>query len=238
MSEALLTDRSQTKNAVSDKIRKSISDAVTQFGNNFGWQVQLYPTNNKLIVNVPTTEDVASYSYVMNTLSNAWCTFGRYFSPWNAICYEVMKDGLYYGGVGVVCLCDTQTSDDQGAAINGLVKPAFSYFGEKGKLKRWTMARPIFTVTGTLSVGLTLVTDFSSAIPADTVPVSVGNSAVWNVSLWSTPTYWGDAALISKNWIGAGGIGYVAALALQVSALDVSLQWQSTDFVLELGGLL
>ena len=238
MSEALLTDRSQTKNAVSDKIRKAINADVQQFGLNFGWQVQLYPLGNKLIVNVPTTEDVAGYSYVMNTLSSAWCTFGKYFSPWNAICYEVMGDNLYFGAPGVVCQCDTDTLDDQGAAINAFVKPAFSYFGEKGKLKRWTMARPIFTVTGTLSVGLSLVTDFASSIPSGSVPVSMGNQAVWNVSLWSTPTYWGDAALISKQWIGAGGIGYTAALELQVATLDVSLQWQSTDYVFEVGGLL
>lgn len=238
MSEALLTDRSQTKNAVSDKIRHAINDAVTTYGRNFGWQVQLYPLGSKLIVNVPTTEDVAGYQYVMNTLNNAWCTFGKYFSPWNAICFEVMGDNLYYGGAGIVCQADTLTFDDQGAAINAFVKPAFSYFGEKGKLKRWTMARPIFTVTGTLSVGLTLVTDFATSIPSGTVPVSTGNSAVWNVSLWSTPTYWGDAAIISKNWIGAGGLGYVGSLELQLASLDVSLQWQSTDFVFEVAGLL
>ena len=66
----------------------------------------------------------------------------------------------------------------------------------------------------------------------------MGNSAIWNVALWTTPTYWGDAFIVSKNWLGVGGLGYTATLELQVSALDVALQWQSTDYIFEEGGLL
>lgn len=236
LSEALLTDRSQTRNAVTDKIRHAINALTVQFGNNFGWQAQLYPLGNKLIINVPTTENAASYAYVMNTLNGSWCTFGQFASSWNAYCYETMGDGLYFGTNGRVCQADTG-GDDDGAAINGLAKTAFSYFGAKGQLKRWMMCRPIFTTTGSLAVGIALNVDFNNQLPTGTVPISTGNAAVWNVALWTTPTYWGDALILSKNWIGVGGLGYAAALVLQVSALDVSLQWQSTDYVLEKGGL-
>jgi hypothetical protein len=238
LSEALLTDRSQTRNEVTDKIRKSVRAAAAQFGANFGWQLQLYPMGNKLMLNVPTTENHASYAFAMNTLHSSWCTFGLIASSWNAYCFETMGDNLYFVTNGAVKQADTVTYDDDGAAITALVKPAFSYFDEPGKLKVWNMARPVFTVNGTLSVGLTLVTDFNNALPVGTVPVSQGNAAVWNVALWTTPTYWGDALIISKNWIGVGGIGYCASLVLQLTALDVSLQWQSTDYIFEEGGLL
>lgn len=236
LSQALLTDRSQSKNAVSDKVRKAINALTQQFGNNFGWQAQLYPLGSKLVINVPTTENAASYAYVMNTLNGAWCTFGQFNSSWNAFCFETMGDELFYGTNGSVCQADTG-GDDDGAAITGLVKTAFSYFGAQGQLKRWLMARPIFTASGSISVGLALATDFNNATPTGTVQLSQGNSAVWNVALWTTPTFWGDAIVLSKRWLGIGGLGYAASLTLTVQGLDVGLQWQSTDYVFEKGGL-
>src|SRR5579862_2412646 len=173
LSEALLTDRSQERNAVSDKIRKLVTDDVTSYAANFGWQVILYPIGNKIIINVPTSENGASYHYVMNTLSGAWCTFGKFSSAWNAYCWELMGDQLFYGTNGRICHADTGTSDD-GAAIQAQVKPAFSYFGEKGMLKRWLNARPIFTTSGALSIGLILNIDFDNTGPTGTIPISQG----------------------------------------------------------------
>ena len=236
LSQALLTDRSQTRNAISDKIRKAINALTQQFGNNFGWQAQLYPLGSKLFINIPTTENNASYSFVMNTLNGAWCTFGQLNSSWNAFCFETQADALYFGTNGRVCQADTG-GDDDGAGITGYAQQAYSYFDSPGQLKCWRMARPVITASGTISIGLALSVDFNNQLPTGTVQLSQGNSAIWNVSLWSTPTFWGDAVVLTKRWLGIGGIGYAAALGLQVSGLDVGLQWQSTDYVFEKGGL-
>lgn len=236
MSQALLTDRSQSRNAVSDKIRNAVNADILNYGNNFGWQAQLYPDGNKLIINVPTTQASASYQYVMCTLNGSWCTFGKYASPWNAYCFEVLGNNCYFGTTGSVQQCDTG-QDDAGSSIQGLCTPAFSYFGLTGRLKRWTMARPIFTVNGSLSVGLTFNVDFAMGVPTGTVPVTVGNAAPWNTSPWNT-TFWGDATVISKQWIGISGLGYAGSLSLQVNAKDVTIQWQSTDYQFEPGGLM
>jgi hypothetical protein len=236
MSQALLTDRSQSRGSVSDKIRNAINADILNYGNNFGWQAQLYPAGNKLLINVPSTQASTSYQYVMSTLNASWCTFGKYASPWNAYCFEVLGDALYYGTTGSVQQCDTG-EDDAGASIQGLCTPAFSYFGMPGRLKRWTMARPIFTVNGSLAVGLTMNVDFAMAVPSGTVPATVGSSAPWNTSPWNT-TLWGDATIISKEWIGISGLGYAGSLSLQVNAKDVSIQWQSTDYQFEPGGLM
>jgi hypothetical protein len=236
LSEALLTDRSQTRSAITDKIRNAINADILSYGLNFGWQAQLYPAGNKLLINVPTTQESASYQYVMSTLNGSWCTYGKYASPWNAYCFEVLGDNLFFGTTGSVQQCDTG-QDDAGASIQGLCTPAFSYFGMPGRLKRWTMARPIFTTNGSLSVGLTLNVDFATGVPTGTVPVTVGNAAPWNTSPWNT-TLWGDATRISKQWIGIPGLGYAGSLSLQVNAKDVTIQWQSTDYQFEPGGLM
>ena len=236
LSQALLTDRSQSKNAVTDKIRNAINADILNYGNNFGWQAQLHPASNKLLINVPATQAAVSYQYVLNTLNGSWCTYGKYASPWNAFCFEVLGDNVFFGGNGSVQQCLTG-QDDAGASIQGLCTPAFSYFDMPGVLKRWTMARPIFTVDGSLSVGLTFNVDFATGVPTGTVPVTVGNQAPWNTSPWNT-TFWGDATIISKQWIGLSGLGYAGSLSLQVNAKDVSIQWQSTDYQFERGGLL
>lgn len=236
LSEAMLTDRSQSRNAVSDKIRKSVTDDVGSYPNNFGWQAVLYPIGNKLIINVPTVQNSASYMYVMNTLNGAWCTFGKYASAWNAYCWEVQGDNLYFGTSGSVNQADTGQSD-AGAGIQALIKPAYSYFDARGQLKRWTMVRPVFTASGNVSVAMNLSVDYDATLPTGSIPISSGNNPFWNVSFWTTPTFWGNASQIIKRWLGISGVGYSASLQLQVIGLNVSLQWQSTDYVFEVGGI-
>jgi hypothetical protein len=237
LSEALLTDRSQTVNAVSDKIRKAVTDDILAYAGNFGWQVVLYPIGNKILINVPKSSGPLSYQYVMNTLTGAWCTFGKLNSSWNANCFEISGDNLYFGGSGAVYQCDTGTADN-GSGIIATAKQAFNYFGNRGQLKHWKFVRPNLTVTGNIALSLTLNVDFDPTLPTNAIPISSGNSAVWNVSLWSTPTYWGDATKVTKPWVSLGGIGYCAAVTARFSGSGVSVQWASTDYMFEPGGLL
>lgn len=237
MSEALLTDRSQTKNAVSAKIRRSVTEAVTLYGNNPGWQCILYPIGNKLIINVPTSTTLnASYCFVMNTLSGAWCTYGLLTSPLNAFCWENLGDNIYFGTDGSVQKADSGTSDN-GAAISATIKPAFNYMGDKTRLKRWTQCQPIIQTTGTLTAAIILDVDFDVTGPTGAIPLSNSSSAVWNVSLWSTPTYWGDAVQVTKKWIGIVGVGYCATLQMQVSTATISISWQAVNYMFEPGGM-
>lgn len=237
ISEALLTDRSQVRNVLSDKIRKAIGDDVAAFGGQFGWQVQLYPIGSKLIVNVPTTTNAASYQYVMSTLTGSWCTFGKYASPWNSICYETMGDNLYFGTNGAVCQADTG-QDDDGAAIVVRGATAFSYFGSRGQLKLWQMARPVILINGSLQFSLSLNIDFNTTPPPlPALTLTTGKVATWNVSLWSAPTYWSNLVVI-KNWLGISGLGYSSSLNVAASCLGVTMQWQSVDYIFQEAGLL
>jgi hypothetical protein len=236
LSEELLTDRTQQAGNVSAKIRKAIQAAIQSFGGNFGWQVQLDPLGTKLLLTVPTTPDAASYMFVMNLLNQAWSTFGLLASSWNAYCMEISGDSLYVGTNGAVMLADSGGSDN-GNAINYYVRAAYSNMGMPGRQKLYGMCRPIFVANGSTQVGISLSVDFVNALFTGTIGTSQGNSAKWNTALWTTPTYWGDALVVSKNWIGLSGLGYTAALQIQGQSLNVSLQWQSTDFLFQPAGL-
>ena len=105
LSKALLTDRSQMQAAVTDKITNLITSDIAQYSSNFGWQPIIHPTGNKMIINVPSVEDSLSHQYVMNTITGAWCKF----EGWNAFCWELSGDKLYFGGEnGVLKLILTQ----------------------------------------------------------------------------------------------------------------------------------
>ena len=237
LSQAMLTDRTQTNNPVSDKIRFGVNQDMQLYSGYVGWQVLLYPAGNKIIVSVPTSPAFgASFWYVMNTITGAWSTFGRMMSPLNGFCLENFNNQLYYGTSGSVEMADNGTTSDNGQPVTASVKVAFSYMGEKGNLKTWTMCQPIFSTSGTLSVVVTLNVDFDTTAPTGSIPVSSGTSAAWG-SLWTTPTYWAENHGISKSWIGLAGCGYCAALNMRFAANDISVQWQSTNFLFQQGGV-
>ncbi len=236
LSKALVTDRSQPVVAISDKIRMALNADAKVYGTTFGWQVLLYPMGTKLIINMPVLTNTQSYQYVQNTISGAWGTFGKLNSPWNAICFETMGDNLYYGAPGIVAQADTGQSDN-GASILCTAKPAFSYMNQRSQQKLFTQCQPILQTTGAVTISIALNVDFDTTAPTNTVPVSSGNAAVWNVSLWSTPTFWGDATQISKPWIGLAQDGYSASLQMRISALNISAKWQSTNYLFKPCGL-
>lgn len=233
LSKALLTERASINDAISNKIINLINIDIQLYAENFGWQAMLYPIGQKLIINVPQVENSSQYQYVMNTVNSSWCRF----TGWNAACWEFMNDELFFGGDGIVAMADTGT-DDNGAAISlADVQQAFSYFKAHGATKRFTMARPIFAAPGKINAAITLNMDFNNSLPTSTPAFSGSSGSPWNTSPWNTSS-WGSATGIIKEWQTVTGVGYAAALRMQVLAKDLTVQWQSTDFVFEEGAVL
>lgn len=235
LSKALVADRSQPLIAITDKIRSAINTDAQAYGSVYGWQVILYPMGTKMLINTPTVVNVASYQYVQNTISGAWCSFGKYGSPWNPICFETMGDNLYYGTVNSVAQCDTGSNDD-GNPYLVTVKPAFSYMQDREQLKIWTQCQPIFQVTGDLTVSINMLVDFDQTAATNTVPISAGNVATWNVSLWNT-TFWGDDEQIVKPWVGLAATGYAGSMEMRANVKGLTAKWQATNYLYKPGSL-
>jgi hypothetical protein len=113
LSKALLTDRSQLQDALSAKIINLINNDVASYSGNFGWDIKLYPLGNKVVVNVPQRPGVTQYQYVMNTITGAWCRFTK----WNANCWQVKGDVLYFGGNLGAGVFVTLNPADKGADV-------------------------------------------------------------------------------------------------------------------------
>lgn len=232
LSKALLTDRSQLQNAITDKITKLISADIRDYSTNFGWEAIIYPNTNKLIINVPTVESSMSWQYVMNTITGAWTKF----TGWNSFCWAILGDSLYFGGDEVVDIADTG-NDDKGADIETDVQQAFSYFGSKGQQKRFTMARPIFMADGVVNPAIVMNVDYQTRVPLGSPSFSGGGSPFWDVAPWDTSD-WGVGDAIIQGWQSVTGVGYCGGLRVQTSTQGLNVRWQSSDIVYEKGGVL
>lgn len=235
LSKALLAERSQPQDSLSFKIVNSITNDVTLYANNFGWQPILYPIGNKIIINVPSTENNTQYQYVMNTITGAWSTFGKNATPWLAACFETLGDNLYYGGNGVVVQADIG-NNDQGNNISIEIKPAFSYFDQPGRLKFFTLVRPIFTANGSITPAFALDIDFANSNPVSNTSYTSSGTA-WNTVLWNTSP-WSNISQIRKSWLVANGVGYSASFHMKANINGISFGLQSLDYAYEYGGVI
>lgn len=231
LSKAMLTDRTQEDSQLTYKIINAINTDVSTFNANFGWQVIDYPLGNKLILNVPESPNAVSHQWVMNSVAKSWWRF----DAWNANCWELQQDSLYFGSANKVFLADT-TTNDAGSPITVDCKPAFSYFGMEGKLKNFMMARPIFLANVRINPQITLNVDFNN-VQNPSPPFISGGVAPWDLSPWDT-TPWGDTdpAISIKTWQGIVGLGYVASGRISMQVAGVIAQWFSTDYLLAEGG--
>jgi hypothetical protein len=232
IASSLQSSRVNPRVAITDKIQFAVSESVTGYGSNFGWQTIYYAQENMLVLNVPIQEGQNQEQYVMNTISRSWCRF----TGWGANCYEVFDDRLYFGGNGYVALAWDGFVDDV-SNIQGMCIQAFSSYGNPGLLKRWTMSRPIFRANGTPAVLQSISIDFN--LTENNAPLSFTptTQASWDNALWDVAV-WGGGYNVVQSWQGLVGIGYYGAPQIKVESQGIDVRWVSTDIVYEVGAVL
>lgn len=232
LSKAFLSATLNRSSAVSNKIDLIFSQAAEAYGANYGWTGEVFAGENILLVNVPTSEGYSSKQLVMNTITNSWALF----TGWNAFCWEVWQEEIYFGGNGFVAKALTGNSDF-GANITARAKTAFNYFGSPVG-KHFKLFRPIFRTSGGVSVDLGVDVDFEDIDTSGAVSISSPLDFYWDSALWDS-ALWGADYSTRKEWRTVfNKEGFCAALRLRVAAKDVRVGWSSTDFVYQKGGVL
>jgi hypothetical protein len=232
MSAALQSSRVNPKVALTDKIQFAISDAVSNYAANFGWQLVYVATVNQLWLNVPIQVGTNQQQYVMNTINGSWCNY----TGWNANCWEIFQDEPYFGGNGYVGRA-WYTNADAGSNIQAFGLQAFNNFNNAGTLKRFTMSRPMFRTNGNPSIYAGINIDFN--INDSTAPLTFSPPAfgTWDSSLWDAATWGGDLSIL-QYWQGLNGVGYYGAPTVKVASNTLDVRWVSTDIVIEGGAIL
>jgi hypothetical protein len=232
MSAALQSSRVNPKVQLTDKIQWAVSEAVTAYGGNFGWETLYYPKQNMLIMNVPVSAGSGQNQYVMNTITKSWCKF----TGWAANTWCLFQNDPYFGGNGFVGKA-WNTHSDNGSNITGTASQAFSYLGSPGILKRFTMIRPVISTDGSPGLSANLNIDFEINTMSAAIATTPVTGAIWDTSLWDTGIF-SSGLTISKYWQGATGVGYAAGTQVIAVINGIQVKWVSTDIVFETGGIL
>ena len=222
----------QTYTTVSDKIQKAFNDSASSYSTNFGWQGVVYSRGNYALINLPMVEGGRSEQYIMNLMTGAWAQF----QGQNAACWAIHNDKLYFGGTsgGTVYEADS-SQDDNGANIEGYIKQAFSYYGDRSRKKRMLMARPILTGSPQISFAIGMDVDFSNQTLTGTVTTSGATGSEWNTAPWNTSPWSEGDEVSADDWYGISGLGRCGALRLQGEFNGVSWALNATQIIFEPG---
>lgn len=232
MSGALQSSRVNPKVALTNKIQYAVSEAVTSYGANFGWQLIQFPKQNQLYLNVPVSEGSSQEQYVMNTITKSWTRF----TGWNANCWELFNDHIYFGGDTVVCKA-WDTFSDNSTNIDADCLQAFSPMSSPGQIKKFNMIKPYFRTNGSPSIGSSLNVDFDTTDTTSAITFSPTSYAVWGTAVWGE-SVWGGGLRTLQKWQGVSAYGSWSAPRVKTASQGIDVRWVSTTIEYENGGVL
>lgn len=233
LSAALQSATIDYKLALSFKIENAFTDAARTYGSTFGWKTTLFPAYGAMIVNVPTTEDGVHEQYVMNTITKAWCKFTK----WDAEDFAVFNGELYFT-TGTTVKKAWTGAIDGADNIEAYGKTAFSYFGKNSQQKRFTMFRPVLAVNGNLNFLTDIDVDFQDTEIEGSATYTVVNGSLWDAALWDA-AFWAAGLEIVKNWTSPdANVGFSASGKIKIATNSLTVQWVSSDYIYESGGIL
>jgi len=212
LSQALPYDPSAERSvAITARIQNAMAQAAQVGQNMFGWQLISFAPQQLAILNVPQTENSTQVQFVMNALTGAWCQF----TGWNANCFEVFQNVLYFGGnVGDINKCFVGSTDFT-TPILADMQCAYNYFDAPGRLKRMTMAQPFISAGQTITPFISVDADFH--VQTQNAPLQIFNGgALWDVAVWDVDKWFGTV-IQTTSWISTQALGHALAMHLTIN---------------------
>jgi len=217
ISQALPFDPSADRSvALTARIQNAMAIAALNGGSLFGWQFISFPTQQLGVLNVPLSENSQQCQFVINALNGGWCRF----LGWNANCFEIYNNNLYWGGNSGEINQGYVGGQDWTDPIDADMQCAYNWLDDPGRTKRMTMIQPLMTLGGELTPTIAIDVDFDSSTFSAPITNIAGtvlwDSAIWDTSLWPTLT------INYKNWLSVEAIGHAMAIRMKVNIVSSS----------------
>jgi len=218
------------------KIRQTLSDLITEVGTVFGWEPFVFPSSNMLIVNVPSSTEATQI--VSNTILRAWSMFDNQ----EATCWALLDSAPYFANGGKVYrawfgnLDGADRVTGVGTPVAAEAIQAFNYFEAPGKNKHIKMFRPTFVTDGEYALSAVALLDFDLTTTPTAAPLPLVVGSAWDAAVWDSGI-WTGTITVNRYWIQGRGIGMAVALRISVATQN-NTYWVSTDWLLEVGGVL
>jgi hypothetical protein len=212
ISQVLPFDPSADRSAaITARIQHAMATSAQTGQFNFGWELTSFPAQQLLILNVPITENNLQVQFVMNALTGAWCQF----TGWNANCFAIFNENLYWGGnTGLINQGYTGAQDYQNS-IAADMQCAFNWFDEPGRLKRVTMLQPLLNVGTMLTPSIAVDADFQTSSAVATIS-NVAGGTLWDVGIWDVST-WATSQLNFSSWLTVDALGHALAVRMRIN---------------------
>lgn len=211
------------------KIAPSWAEDFARFGALAGWNALFY--KGLVIFNVPTSA-TTSKQWVFNTRVRGWCEFTNL----QASQFAELNGTLYFGDLGQGKVFTNTGGTDEGLAVVGLMRGAFTYpFGDKAN-GQYTLAQLIGKASGLVTAQIQVDTDFEEAgITAPEVPISSAGSGPWD-GPWDGP--WGEDGRALLRWSKIKGYGRSVAPVVQFNSQADDLEFFATNILAAPAGVL
>jgi len=223
----------------SSKIQNVLSPIIVKYRNDASWDVIIVPNSDVLIIKLPPQNGIY-VQYAMNVNTGAWCTF----SGMPMVCTALLNGQLYFAtddkGIakGLFGEEDGLKLDLLGGdAVAGNIQGAFNAFEMPGRLKKFTMVRPVFITEQAPGVKLRMNTQYSFTSVAGTPSFSGTTFSEWDTAVWGIAK-WSGVSNTYESWFGVSGLGYYGAVRMRVKGIGGSTTLSSYHVLYEPGGIM
>jgi len=239
MSKVQTLDQISLQNeAITQPIMPAWRSAVIARTGLVGWQIQLWPLESMGIINLPKLSAGDKTQFIVNARTGAWAQY----VGWDANCFAVYQNGLYYGtSDGRVMQGEVGAADD-GANYTATIFPSFTGFNDTVTHKQVRMVHPYVSSNFGQQLQVTVNVDYDITIPQAPTSIIQGNfGATWDSSVWGT-AIWPNSLVTQNYWQTATGFGSVFSPVIQVtlSSTNVTpdIRLMRTDILFEEGEII
>jgi len=213
ISQALPFDPSAVRSvAITNRIQNAMLTAAVAGKELFGWQGIVFSQQSLFILNVPIQESTVQQQFVMNTITGAWARI----TGWNANCFEIYNESLYFGDNNGNVNLAYAGSLDLVDSIESDMKCAFNYFGDPGRTKQMNLIRPLIVADGNITPTISVDVDFGNTSSEAPVSLLTPVGALWDISLWDFST-WSAGVSTVNNWLTIFAMGTALAVRMKVN---------------------
>ena len=209
---------------LSDAISATVTERFEIYGDNVGWDSVLFTPASWLLFNIPIS---GGEQHVMNTQTRAWCRF----KGWDARCFAVHNDRLFFGTQGKVCEANVGLNDD-GVAISGDVQTAYNYLGSPAD-KRFTMARAQVSADADVrNLQISTSADFSEEATTETFTDILLSGSEWDVAEWDEDE-WAGGIFVINEWQQLNRSGSAISIRVQARTSGARISFFAADVIFE-----
>lgn len=235
LSGALVQDQDT---AISKRITPLIQSQLADLIDNIGWEIQLIPSENLLLVSVPMLEGADNIQFIQSTDKQGWGIYRGlpYYTggEWDGDFYFTDGAGTVYIHSGYADAVDLANTTSEEVEFSLLT--AFQDIAPQGAFKRVHFIRAVFLAQGIPGYEASARYDYQLEEGDPVATPSSAAGATWDSAIWDTDI-WGGGFTVTQDVRGGAGLGRTVAVALR-GQTSIKTTLVSMAIVHDGGGLL